>query len=191
MAELATDPAEAPAGGEGKRVSWVELYLDLVFVLAVGQLSHLIVAEPRRSVWIVLGLFFALWWTWVGFAVLYNRHGADQPAQRSLFLAGSVPAGVAAVAIEPAARATARRSRSASPSRGSCSPPRTGRRRPAHVLAERITRACRSRRRCSWSRSGCREPARYVLWRLGDHRRVGRDARRGPRGRAPVRRSTT
>ena len=47
--------------GEGKRVSWVELYLDLVFVLAVGQLAHLIVAEPAmRSVWIALGLFFTL-----------------------------------------------------------------------------------------------------------------------------------
>ena len=87
----------------GKRVSWVELYLDLVFVLAVAQLAHLIVAEPEmRSVWIALGLFFTLWWTWVGFAVLYNRHGDDEPAQRLLFLAGSVPAGVAAVAIEPA-----------------------------------------------------------------------------------------
>jgi low temperature requirement protein LtrA len=88
---------------EGKRVSWVELYLDLVFVLAIGQLAHLIVAEPEpRSVWIALGLFVALWWTWVGFAVLYNRHGADEPLQRLLFLAGSVPAGVAAVAVEPA-----------------------------------------------------------------------------------------
>jgi low temperature requirement protein LtrA len=89
--------------GSGKRVSWVELYLDLVFVLAVGQLSHLIVAHPEmRSVWIALGLFVTLWWTWVGFAVLYNRHGADQSAQRLLFLAGSVPTGVAAVAIAPA-----------------------------------------------------------------------------------------
>ena len=88
---------------ESKRVSWVELYLDLVFVLAVGQLTHLIVAEPERSsVWIALGLFVTLWWTWVGFAVLYNRHGADEPLQRLLFLAGSVPAGVAAVAIDPA-----------------------------------------------------------------------------------------
>jgi len=87
----------------GKRVSWVELYLDLVFVLAVGQLAHLLVAHPdMRHVWIVLGLFFVLWWTWVGFAVLSNRHGADDPAQRLLFLAGSVPAGVAAVAIDPA-----------------------------------------------------------------------------------------
>jgi len=89
--------------GGGKRVSWVELYLDLIFVLAVGQLSHLIVGEPElRSVWIALGLFFTLWWTWIGFSVLYNRFGVDEAPQRLLFLAGSVPAGVAAVAIEPA-----------------------------------------------------------------------------------------
>jgi low temperature requirement protein LtrA len=31
----------------GKRVSWVELYLDLVFVLAVGQIAHLIVEGPQ------------------------------------------------------------------------------------------------------------------------------------------------
>ena len=36
----------------GKRVSWVELYLDLVFVLAVGRLAHLIVADPEmQSLW--------------------------------------------------------------------------------------------------------------------------------------------
>ena len=88
---------------EGKRVSWVELYLDLIFVLAVSQLAHLIVAEPEMSsVWKALGLFFPLWWTWIGFAVLYNRHGTDRPALRLLFLAGSVPTGIAAVAIEPA-----------------------------------------------------------------------------------------
>ena len=87
-----------------KRVSSVELYLDLVFVLAVAQLAHLIVAEPEmRSVWIALGLFATLWWTCVGFAVLYNRHGEEELAPRLLFLAGSVPAGVAAVAIDGAA----------------------------------------------------------------------------------------
>jgi low temperature requirement protein LtrA len=87
----------------GKRVSWVELYVDLVFVLAVGQLAHLIVADPEgHVVWVTLGLFFTLWWTWIGFAVLYNRHGDDAPVHRLLFLAGSVPAGVAAVAIDPA-----------------------------------------------------------------------------------------
>ena len=90
-------------GERAKRVSWVELYLDLVFVLAVGQIARLIVERPEmHSVWVALGLFVTLWWTWVGFTVLYNRHGDDAPAQRLLFLAGSVPAGVAAVAIAPA-----------------------------------------------------------------------------------------
>jgi low temperature requirement protein LtrA len=87
----------------GKRVAWVELYVDLVFVLAVAQLAHLIAGEPEsESVWIALGLFVTLWWTWVGFAVLYNRHGADDATQRLALVAASVPAGVAAVALEPA-----------------------------------------------------------------------------------------
>ena len=91
----------------GKRVSWVELYLDLVFVLAVAQLAHLMVAEPETgSVWIALGLFFVLWWTWIGFAVLDNRRGDDAVSARLLFLAASVPVGIAAVAIEPASSAS-------------------------------------------------------------------------------------
>ena len=89
----------------GKRVSWVELYLDLIFVLAVGGLAHVIEEHPEmRSVWIALGLFVTLWWTWIGFAVLYNRYGADRTVDRLVFLAGSIPAGVAAVALEPASQ---------------------------------------------------------------------------------------
>jgi low temperature requirement protein LtrA len=89
-AMTAADSAQAGervAAEPGKRVSWVELYLDLVFVLGVGQLAHVIVSDPtRHSVWVALGLFVALWWTWVGFAVQYNRQGADEPLQRLLFL---------------------------------------------------------------------------------------------------------
>jgi low temperature requirement protein LtrA len=83
----------------GKRVAWVELYLDLVFVLAIAELTRNIVDDPRVSTVLgTLGLFVAVWWTWVGFAVLYNRHGSDDPAERTLFLAASVPVAVAAVA---------------------------------------------------------------------------------------------
>ena len=153
---------------QGKRVSWVELYLDLVFVLAVGQLAHLIVAEPEmRSVWIALGLFFTLWWTWVGFAVLYNRHGADEPVQRLLFLAASVPTGVAAVAIEPAstgdstvfalslavARLVLAGAHAVTGGAGACCA--SGSRGPAWP-----------RPPCSRSRLSTPEPFRYVLWAI-------------------------
>jgi low temperature requirement protein LtrA len=150
----------------GKRVSWVELYLDLVFVLAVGQLAHLIVAEPEmRSVWIALGLFVALWWTWIGFAVLYNRHGADRPGQRLLFLAASIPAGVAAVAIDPASTGdTAVFAGSLAVMRlvlGAAYVAGVG---GADLLRQRITRACAGSAALFTISIWVPEPFRYVLW---------------------------
>jgi low temperature requirement protein LtrA len=161
---------------EGKRVSWVELYLDLVFVLAVGRLAHLIVGEPEmKSVWIALGLFFTLWWTWVGFAVLYNRHGADRRVQRVLFLAASVPAGVAAVAIDPAAtgdvavfalslaviRLILAVAAVAGVQRTEDAP------RPADILRLRIGRACLTSAALFGLSAVVPAPARHVLWAVG------------------------
>jgi low temperature requirement protein LtrA len=174
---------------QGKRVSWVELYLDLVFVLAVGQLAHLIVAEPKASsVWIALGLFFALWWTWVDFAVLYNRHGSDTERLRLLFLAGSVPIGVAAVAIEPVSTGDA-----------AVFAASLGITRlilaAAHVagsgdakLRERVTRACLTAAALFLLSIAVGEPFRYVMWAIAiglessamltDDREASRRARR-------------
>ena len=71
-----------------------------MFVLAVGELAHLILDDPRfRTALITFGLFTALWWTWVGFTVLYNRFGNEDEWLRVLFLAASAPIGVAAVAV--------------------------------------------------------------------------------------------
>lgn len=85
-------------GNGGKRVGWVELYFDLVFVFAVGQVAHGMVAEPHWSrVAAALGLFATLWWTWIGFAVLYNRRGDDGSVVDRLFvLAGTLPCALAA-----------------------------------------------------------------------------------------------
>jgi len=82
----------------GKRVGWVELYFDLVFVFAVGQVAHGIVTDPHWSrVGAALGLFMTLWWTWIGFAVLYNRRGDDsRTADRLFMLAGTLPCAIAA-----------------------------------------------------------------------------------------------
>ncbi|MFJ9779467.1 low temperature requirement protein A [Amycolatopsis sp. NPDC101161] len=84
--------------GGGKRVGWVELYFDLVFVFAVGQVAHGVVADPHWArVAAAGGLFATLWWTWIGFAVLYNRRGDDsRVADRLFVLAGTIPCGIAA-----------------------------------------------------------------------------------------------
>ncbi|MDQ7805473.1 low temperature requirement protein A [Amycolatopsis sp. A133] len=82
----------------GKRVGWVELYFDLVFVFAVGQVAHGVVADPHWArAAAALGLFATLWWTWIGFAVLYNRRGDDgRVADRLFVLTGTIPCGIAA-----------------------------------------------------------------------------------------------
>ena len=107
----------------GKRVAWVELYLDLIFVLAVGQLAHVIEAEPEmHSVWIALGLFVTLWWTWIGFAVprrahsLRAEHGAH--ARRARRGQHARPAGGARLRES---RPCCSRSRSGFPSHGGSS----------------------------------------------------------------------
>jgi low temperature requirement protein LtrA len=92
-AVVASETAE-PAG---KRVSWVELYFDLIFVFAVGQVAHVMVERPEwHGVLIALGLFATLWWTWIGYVVLYNRSGEDRPIQRLFLIVGTVPCAIAA-----------------------------------------------------------------------------------------------
>ncbi|OXM60638.1 low temperature requirement protein A [Amycolatopsis vastitatis] len=95
------DEETRAAAGHGKRVGWVELYFDLVFVFAVGQVAHSMVADPHWArVAGALGLFVTLWWTWIGFAVLYNRRGDDGRAADRLFvLAGTIPCAIAATQV--------------------------------------------------------------------------------------------
>ncbi len=116
-----------------------------------------------HSVWVALGLFFVLWWTWIGFAVLYNRHGDDDRPEHLLFLLGSVPIGVAAVAIEPAAHGDPRCSRVRWPSRGSSSRWRTARAGP-DLLRGRIARACLISAVLFTVSIFVAEPWVYVLW---------------------------
>jgi len=56
---------------EGERVSPLELFFDLVFVLAITQCTALMSHDPTwRGIGrglVVLGL---LWWSWVGYAWL-------------------------------------------------------------------------------------------------------------------------
>jgi low temperature requirement protein LtrA len=155
-------------------------------VLAVGQLAHLIVADPAmRSVWIALGLFFTLWWTWVGFAVLYNRLGEDVPAQRLLFLAASVPVGVAAVAVGPASTgdstvfalslAVARLALA-----GAHAVTGDGK----ALLREWITRACLASAGLFALSAATPEPFRYVLWAIASARSPARCWPRTVRRRA-------
>lgn len=73
------EPARAPndaapvAALHGQRVSWAELFFDLVFVFAVTQVAAAARdAAEAVAVGRALVLFVPFWWTWVGVSILYN-----------------------------------------------------------------------------------------------------------------------
>ncbi len=84
-----------------KRVTWAELFFDLVFVFAVIQVSALLHAHPS---WGGLGqalvVFIPTYWAWVGTSVHANTHDVDNPLGRigifavglcGLFMALAIP----------------------------------------------------------------------------------------------------
>jgi len=75
-------------GEESRRkVTWLELFFDLIFVAAVSQ-----VAEPLRDHYTLVGLvrfvplFALIWWAWIGHTVFATRFDTDDAMQRVLTL---------------------------------------------------------------------------------------------------------
>lgn len=92
----------ARSGHEHGKVTFVELFFDLVFVFAVTQLSHLLLAHftPLGSVQTIL-LLMAVWWAWIYTSWITNWLNPDTtPVRLALFalmlagllLSSSIPA---------------------------------------------------------------------------------------------------
>jgi low temperature requirement protein LtrA len=70
-----------------RRVTWLELFFDLIFVAAVAQ-----VAEPLREHYApaevarFAALFVLIWWAWTGNSVFATRFDTDDVVQRGLTL---------------------------------------------------------------------------------------------------------
>jgi low temperature requirement protein LtrA len=84
----------------GERVTALELFFDLVFVLAVTQCTALMTHEPT---WtgvaqgaVVLGLF---WWTWIGYAWLTSVVDPEEDAVRIAMFVAMAAVLVASLAI--------------------------------------------------------------------------------------------
>ena len=70
-----------------RKVTWLELFFDLIFVAAVAQ-----VGEPLREDYSFTGLvrfavlFVLIWWAWIGSSVFATRFDTDDVLQRVLTL---------------------------------------------------------------------------------------------------------
>jgi low temperature requirement protein LtrA len=71
------------ASGGHARVTYVELFFDLVFVFAVTQLSHGLMAHPTLAGVVETGLLLmAVWWAWIFTAWVTNWLDPERPPVR-------------------------------------------------------------------------------------------------------------
>jgi low temperature requirement protein LtrA len=89
-------------GERAHKVTWLELFLDLIFVAAVAQ-----VAEPLRHHYSfgelvrLAPLLALIWWAWTGYTLFATRFDVDDAGQRVLtFLQMFIVAAMAANATE-------------------------------------------------------------------------------------------
>lgn len=65
-------------GGHERRASWLELFFDLVLVVAIAQLAHVYVHHPGMHAAVVAGgLFCTVFLAWQGFMAYADRFDTD------------------------------------------------------------------------------------------------------------------
>ena len=70
-----------------RHASWLELFFDLVFAGAVGQLTGALQDHPTLGTLARFGMLFVpVWWLWVQFAYYADRHESDNALHRTAVL---------------------------------------------------------------------------------------------------------
>lgn len=86
-AEAAAPPAQAREGLSEQRVTWAELFFDLVWVFAITQIAGMLAgAASFGDVARTLLLLVPLWWGWGGVTMLGNTAGAALDGARGRML---------------------------------------------------------------------------------------------------------
>ena len=77
----------ASAENRGRRVTWLELFFDLVFVAAVAQVGAPLAEDYSPAGLVRYGfLFLLIWWAWSGHTLYTTRFDHDDWINRLLIL---------------------------------------------------------------------------------------------------------
>lgn len=83
-----------------QKVSWLELFFDLIFVVAFDQLAKRLGQSPDTASLLNFGLLFvAVWWAWAGNATFAARYGNEGRTYRWGTLAQLVSLGMIALTL--------------------------------------------------------------------------------------------
>ncbi|GHF53996.1 low temperature requirement protein LtrA [Deinococcus metalli] len=82
------DPPRLRTGEQGERkTTWMELFFDLVFVVAVDQVARRLEGGVTGSAVVgFLVLSVPVWWAWVGYVYYVDRFGTDDLSDRLVTL---------------------------------------------------------------------------------------------------------
>lgn len=70
---------------QSRRATWLELFFDLVFVVAVSQLAHNLSDDVSLGGFLgFIFLFIPVWWSWIGVTFYANRFDVDDAGHRVL-----------------------------------------------------------------------------------------------------------
>lgn len=93
---LRTDEEE----GRDRKVGWLELFYDLVFVVVVSQLSHRLATHPD---WTGFGefvlLYFPAFWMWIGGTIYTERFESEDLSHRVVVVLQMLAVGLMAVFV--------------------------------------------------------------------------------------------
>jgi low temperature requirement protein LtrA len=88
-----------------RHATWLELFFDLVFVVAIAQLAASLSHDlTLRGFLVFCGLFVPVWWAWVGYTFYADRFDTDDVVHRVLTLGGMFAVGALASVIPAAAQ---------------------------------------------------------------------------------------
>ena len=89
------------AAEDERRASWLELFFDLVFVVAITQLGESLSRHVSAAGFLrFAALFVPVWWAWIGYTFYADRFDSDDVVQRVAMLGGMVAIAALAINIE-------------------------------------------------------------------------------------------
>jgi low temperature requirement protein LtrA len=99
------EPPRIRTPDEGTRpTTWLELFFDLVFVVAVDQIARRLANDASaHSLMLYVAHYGPVWWGWIGFVIYTDRFGTDDLGDRLFSLAQIAAVLVIAAAMQRAA----------------------------------------------------------------------------------------
>jgi low temperature requirement protein LtrA len=86
-----------------RHASWLELFFDLVFVLAVSKVAMILATNTDVYGFLkYVALFVPLWWSWVGFTFYADRFESEELSYRILMFAGMLAVAALSLTLDGA-----------------------------------------------------------------------------------------